>query len=139
MGGQGGGVRILVTGSRTWTDAPAVHVALAEATAGHRGCVIVHGDCPRGADRIARDWARGNGHRHEPHPADWTKGRAAGHLRNSEMVALGADVVLAFVDTCETPGCPRRGQHFSHGTQDCVKKAAAAGIRVETYPQGALL
>ena len=54
----------------------------------------------------------------EVYPADWrTHGRAAGPLRNARMIAEGKpDLVIAF-----------KG---NRGTQDCCRKAEAAGIPV---------
>lgn len=52
----------------------------------------------------------------EPHPADWSRGKRAGHDRNQLMVDLGADAVLAF---------PTRS---SRGTYDCAARVERAGI-----------
>lgn len=138
--------RILVTGSRSWTDTATIHDALLNACYDATQvfdrdirCVIVHGDCPKGADAIAKQWAEDHGILHEPHPADWaarcseicllTTHRKthprhgeycphAGHLRNQFMVDLGADIVLAF---------HRAG---SRGTADCISRAKKAGMPV---------
>ncbi len=86
--------RHLVTGSRTWHDIPAIERALAVILDRHpEGVLLVHGACPRGADAIAAAYAaRTPGYQIEAHPADWHRhGRAAGHRRNAEMIALGAD------------------------------------------------
>jgi hypothetical protein len=121
--------RILVTGSRDWTDVPAVYDALAQAVAEapHRSAVIVHGACPKGADAIARLWIRmrpvewGRRVSAEAHPADWdTWGKAAGFRRNAAMVALGADLCLAFYKQ----GAGNRG------TDHCARLAEKAGIPV---------
>lgn len=62
--------------------------------------IVVHGDCPTGADVLADRWAR---RREpdvtvEPHPADWKiYGKAAGPRRNAHMVKLGADMCIAFL------------------------------------------
>lgn len=93
--------RILVTGSRDWTDQHAVWAALADAArpvAPEQKLVIVHGACPTGADAMADEWARSYGAAIEAHPANWAKyGRRAGPIRNAVMVARGADVCLAFI------------------------------------------
>ena len=79
---------------------------------------VVHGDAP-GADTLAKQVAEEYGMQVEAHPADWRKhGKAAGPLRNQRMVALGADICLAFPE----PG--------SRGTLDCMRRAEAAGIGV---------
>ncbi|WP_081343398.1 SLOG family protein [Mycobacteroides chelonae] len=115
-------MRILITGSRRWTDRAAIETALRSAAAGHspREVTVVHGECPYGgADIIAAAIADRLGFVVEPHPAAWkVHGKAAGPMRNQEMVDLGAHLCLAFPDA------------ESRGTWDCVRRAAAAGIRV---------
>ena len=115
--------RILVTGSRDWDDRRqfdhelAVAVGTGKRTG--RAVVIVHGACPRGADQLADEIARAHGIDVEPHPADWDAfGKAAGFRRNAEMVALGADLCLAFI---------RDG---SRGATHCAETARKAGIPV---------
>jgi hypothetical protein len=92
-------VRILVTGSRDWDDEAAVRAALTGLVAGRPGPhVVVHGACPTGGDAIADRVAAELGLTVERHPARWRRyGRTAGYRRNAEMVALGADVCLAFI------------------------------------------
>ncbi len=108
--------RVLITGSRTWTDASTIHAALAQVW-GDGTAVLVSGACPRGADRIAETcWTRWGG-RMQRHRADWqAHGRAAGFRRNAEMVAAGADVCLAFI------------HHGSPGATHTARLAEAAGI-----------
>ncbi len=101
--------RVLITGSRTWTDT----TTLRDVLAGHWGdgrAVLVSGGCPTGADRLAEQcWTRWGGHI-EQHPADWqAHGRAAGYRRNTRMVELGADVCLAFIRD-HSPGA----RHTAH-------------------------
>ena len=130
--------RVLITGSRYWNDYDAVRLAI-EDVLGERWAAtgnpyppitIVHGAAP-GADSLAARAAADYGLRPEAHPADWNGlGKAAGPLRNQEMVDLGADVCLAFVEPCAKDECPQPRPHDSHGTADCVTRARAAGIPV---------
>lgn len=95
-----GSLRILVTGSRTWTDEKEIARALFEEWwhAGEpRDVTLVHGTA-RGADVLAAKIAVGQGWKVEPHPADWERyGNRAGYIRNSEMVNSGVDVCVAFI------------------------------------------
>ncbi|GAB36469.1 DUF2493 domain-containing protein [Gordonia otitidis] len=115
-------MRVLITGSRHWTDRATIRDAITAATRAVPASevTIVHGDCPYGgADLIAADVATELGMRVEAHPADWKRlGKAAGPHRNQLMVDRGADVCLAF---------PEQG---SRGTWDCVRRARTAGIPV---------
>lgn len=140
--------RILLTGSRTWTDHRRVEEAL-DAVLALGPMVLVHGACPSGADALAAEWAHRNGVPTEPHPADWdrcaqecpahphrirkrpgdvdhpgvvdTYCPGAGPRRNKAMVDLGATVCLAFL----APG--------SRGTRNCLKLARKAGIKTQTW------
>lgn len=115
-------LRILVTGSRDWWNAEIIREAIAtagrDATVHPQEVTIVHGGA-RGADTIASDIGNVYGCDVEAHPADWdTHGKAAGHRRNAEMVALGADICLAF-PIGKSPG-----------TRGCIALAEKAGIPV---------
>lgn len=112
--------RVLVTGSRTWTDHTVIRTALT--TVWHPATVLVSGACPQGADRLCEQcWTHWGG-TVERHPADWRQhGRAAGMVRNRHMVQLGAEVCLAFI----------RGH--SRGATHCADLAEQAGIPTRRY------
>lgn len=126
--------RILVTGSRRFTDAQALEAALLDTwhdtTQLGGQMLVVHGACYpmpdpsgnrpyRSADWLTHLWCVARSIPDEPHPADWhTHGRAAGPLRNQAMVDLGAHLCIA----------ARLGA--STGTRDCTRRAHAAGIPV---------
>lgn len=118
-------MRILITGSRDWTDRETIRAALRSAGQAARthpqGVVVVHGGA-RGADTLAGEIAREFGCMVEVHLADWqTHGKAAGPIRNAHMVKLGADVCLAFP----------LGE--SRGTRGCIHMAETMGIPVKVY------
>lgn len=111
-------MRILVTGSREWTDSAFVRRVLELAPQPYSQHVLVHGDCPKGLDRMAANIASSLGMRVEAHPAQWSvHGRAAGPIRNQAMVDTRPDLTLAFM--CDG----------SRGTADCVRRSQAAHIR----------
>lgn len=114
--------RVFITGSREWRDDTTIRWALVEHVP--LGAILVHGTA-RGADTVAAEfWAPFGSV--EPHPADWDRyGRRAGHVRNAEMVAAGADLCLAFI------------RDRSPGATGCAALAEAAGIHVITYTEGA--
>jgi hypothetical protein len=117
-------MRLLVCGSRTWTDRARLWQVLDRLTANHGGQVtVIEGDA-RGADRLAGQHARERGWALEVYPADWTRhGRAAGFRRNARMLREGRpDLVVAF-----TVG-PLAA---SRGTADMVRRAREAGVPVQ--------
>lgn len=131
---------VLVTGSRNWTDEAGLsdvlnehlHAALSEGKVFR----LLYGDCPTGADAMAKNWGVRNAHlgvlvREEK--ADWNRPcdencyhrpssrcPAAGPIRNQRMVDVGAGVCVAFLFP------------DSRGTQDCVRRAKKANIPVQT-------
>lgn len=116
--------RVLVTGSRDWTDRAAIRDALYAIEGDVEtddSLTLVHG-AARGADSIAAEIASKGGWGVEAHPADWERfGKRAGFIRNDEMVKLGADVCLAFI------------KDGSRGATMCADLAEKAGIHVERY------
>lgn len=142
--------RILITGSRDWTDQRAIEDILttagALAIAQGKRLVVVHGACPTGADRIADAWARWHQNRGqnfdiEEHPAkghpteDFGEWPGAGPRRNAYMVSLGADACFAFIGPCTSPRCRRTDSHLSHGASGCAGLAEQAAIPTRrTYP-----
>ncbi|MDM4721865.1 DUF2493 domain-containing protein [Micromonospora sp. WMMA1363] len=120
--------RVLVTGSRDWTDTEVIADALTRVrddlkTAGRdtTDAVLVSGACPTGADAIAERMADSLGWRVERHPADWTRGRRAGYVRNAAMIGRGADLCVAFI------------RARSRGATMTVQLAQAAGIPTVVY------
>lgn len=109
------GRRIAVTGGRDFSDKTLVNWAFREIGLGY-GDVLVHGAC-RGADELCAKVAQFYGARVEPHPADWKKhGKAAGPVRNREMLKSDIDMLIAF------PG--------GKGTFNAVMTARSLGVPV---------
>jgi hypothetical protein len=119
-------MRLLVCGSRTWTDRARLWQVLDRLVSEHSDgqvVTVIEGDA-RGADRLAGQLARERGWRLERYPADWTRqGRAAGFRRNARMLQQGRpDLVVAF-----TLGPLAE----SRGTADMVRRAREAGVPVQ--------
>jgi hypothetical protein len=109
-------MRLLVCGSRDWSDRRAVYQILDEL----QPRVIISGACS-GADTIAADYARASGVDLIEMPAEWRRhGRAAGPIRNREMLGQSPDLVVAFHPDIKT----------SKGTRDMVRQAERAGVPV---------
>lgn len=120
-------MRVLVTGSRNWTDHGLIWDHLYQILGEHGQFTLVHGDCPTGADNFADTWGYKLGFDEtdnlERHPADWNgpRKRGAGYARNAEMVNLGADICLAYI------------LDESDGATHCSKLAEKAGIETRYY------
>lgn len=131
-------MRVLITGSRDWSDYLAVYRVLnsvcdefglnyppdeyGNTMPDPRKITVVHGACPQGADFWADQWCIGSFFLAERHPADWeTYGKRAGFVRNAEMVNLGADLCLAFI---------RNNSKGASMTRDLATKA---GIETRVY------
>lgn len=114
--------RIAVTGGRYFgeVDPDGVAVDVAEdlrKVLAQGPFVLISGGCPTGADSIAKMAAHLVGVEVELHPAAWTvHGRAAGPIRNAEMVASGLDGLILY------PG--------GAGTEDMRTRCIAAGVPI---------
>jgi hypothetical protein len=111
------GPRILVCGSRDWTDGDAIADRLADFATDNP--TIIHGGA-RGADTMAENIASLYGYKIERFPAEWARhGKRAGFMRNLAMLDTKPDLVLAFQS------------NGSKGTQHTIDEARKRGIRVE--------
>ena len=107
---------VLVTGGRNYDDRQCVFDNLD----------VVHAVCPitllieggaRGADRLCREWAIARGIPYETMNAEWDRhGRAAGLIRNGQMLDRCPRILVAF------PG--------GRGTDNCCNQAAERRIPV---------
>ena len=109
-------MKVLITGSRNWSDKEAIEGAIARVNPD----IIIEGGAS-GADAIAREYAQRRSIKVIEVKADWDKyGKQAGPIRNSAMIAMKPDLVLAF----------SKDLSKNKGTSDTVKKAIAENIKV---------
>ena len=120
--------RVLVTGSREWDDRDMLEGALSTTLFGVREMIVVHGQNPRGADRMAARWVftarceRPSGDR-GPASGGLEATREGWPARNQVMVDKGADVCYAFY----------WAGAGNEGTADCAERARLAGIPVREF------
>lgn len=120
--------KILMCGDRNWTDETFILDSLMsyliERPIGEV-TLVIHGNA-RGADQISGRCASTMGLAVVAFPANWNQyGRAAGPIRNRQMLEQHPNIVLAFHDNIEE----------SKGTKDMVSQARLAGVetRVLTH------
>jgi hypothetical protein len=110
-------VKILVCGDRNWKETDTIFNWLAKF---HKSSTIIHGNA-RGADTIGGKIAEKLGMLVLPYPANWEKyGKAAGPIRNQQMLDSKPDLVLAFHSDLKN----------SKGTKDMVQRALMDNIDV---------
>jgi len=118
--------RVLICGSRDWTDKRRIGRyldELLEAEGLEPGqLIVIHGAC-KGADHHAGMEAKGRGCQVLEFPANWSKfGLSAGPKRNQQMLTEGKpERVVAFHPDLEK----------SKGTKDMVNRAKFYGVPVE--------
>lgn len=115
-------MKVLVCGSRDWTDPTLIGQRLSALPGEHEEIVVLHG-AARGADTVAGMIASDFfGFTVRAFPADWAAhGKKAGILRNLQMLDERPDLVIAF----QIDG--------SRGTQHTIDEARRRGIPVEIH------
>lgn len=124
-------MRVLVCGSRDWSDELILNVVLDGLRMRHGTIVVIHG-AARGADKLADEWAKYEPMPRLPFPANWDRdGRyTAGPIRNQRMLDEAfPELVIAFKDGL-------RPALDKGGTEDMVRRAKAAGIPVYVVSHG---
>jgi hypothetical protein len=114
-------VRVLISGDRNWRCGALARRVVARLADRFGADLVVVSGTAEGVDTAFAAACDVRGVAHEPHVAHWhEKGKRAGPVRNAEMVAAGADFVIAV----------HRSLAWSRGTKDCAKRALDAGIPV---------
>lgn len=112
-------MKVIVCGGRNFSDRDFLFATLdkIDSELPRPGITCIISGCAQGADTFALEWSRKWDLVCGFFPADWRRhGRAAGPIRNQEMLDAGPDLVIAF------PG--------GRGTDDMVRRAKAVGVRV---------
>lgn len=109
-------MRVLVCGSRHFNDTGLLERTLDKISI----TTLIEGEA-RGADKLGRAYAERRGIPVRAFPADWnTHGKAAGSIRNSQMLKEGnPELVVAFL----APD--------SRGTANMISQAEKAGVPVK--------
>lgn len=114
-------MKVLVCGHREFDDWVLLNSVM-EGVLSHtlEELVIIEGEA-KGADFLARVWAKWMGLKYEAYPADWkTYGKRAGPIRNAQMLREGKpDLVVAFL------------AEGSIGTKDMINQAERASVPVK--------
>lgn len=111
-------MKVLICGDRHWDNAEKI---IDKIVSFPQGTVFLTGGCT-GADLIATEEARALHYEVQVYPADWKEhGRAAGPIRNRQMLDQKPDYVVAFHSDLSK----------SKGTADTVREAKRRGIPVE--------
>lgn len=106
---------IVVSGSREWIDKERIRKVILS----YSPDLVIQGGA-RGADRLAREVCFEEGIDCETVHAKWERfGRAAGSIRNGEMLLKNPDLILAFWDGA------------SPGTKNMIDAANKAGFDVD--------
>lgn len=123
-------MKVVFCGSQTWTDRDAIRAGLETAyeigklqhgVEKASDLTVVHGDAI-GADTIAGEIAEELGHTVIPVPADFkTYGKAAGRIRNKQMIDMDPQVVFAYMTFGGSPS-----------TQNTINQAVARNIQIVT-------
>jgi hypothetical protein len=110
---------VLCTGDRDWKNLDLIRAVLSGLKSKDDICII-HG-AARGADVRCGIAGEELNYSVIEYPANWAlHGKAAGHIRNREMLSKKPDLVIAFHNNINE----------SKGTKDMVKISLKAGIRV---------
>lgn len=110
--------KIIVAGGRDFDDYGRMVKVLRIFTKDIKDLQLVSGDCPTGADALAKAYAEECQIDHAEFEADWKGlGDAAGPIRNSKMAQYG-HALIAFWDM------------ESKGTDSMIKQARKVGIPI---------
>ena len=113
---------VLVTGGRDYQDKATLGAALEAIKQKRTEEIVIWSGAATSADYLSITWAMANGVDFRGYPAKLEDhGKSAGFIRNSRMISMKPDLVVAF------PG--------GDETENCVEEARKANIPVWRVPE----
>lgn len=112
-------MKIIIAGSRDFNDYETLKKVCDFMLSRQDEIEIVSGGA-RGADKLGESYAKEKGYPIKQFPADWSKGKGAGYIRNEDMARYG-DALIAFWD----------GE--SKGTEHMINLAKKHGLKVKVH------
>lgn len=112
-------MKVIIAGSRDFNDYETLKKVCDFMLSRQDKVEIVSGTA-RGADQLGEQYAIEMGYPIKQFPADWSKGKRAGYLRNEDM-AKYADALIAFWD----------GK--SRGTEHMINLSKKRGLKVKVH------
>ena len=113
-------MKVIVAGSRTYTNRNKVYKVLDKLYAQRKDIEIVSG-LAKGPDLFGKDWGEMNNVKVHEFPADWNKyGKSAGYRRNEEMAKF-SDALIAF------------WSNNSRGTMHMINIARERGLKIKVF------
>lgn len=109
-------MKVIIAGSRGFSNFQLLYTKCEEILETQSDVEIVSGTA-KGADKLGEHYASLKGYSVARFPADWSKGRSAGFIRNAEM-ANYSDCLIAFWDG------------NSSGTKHMINLAESKGLEV---------
>lgn len=88
--------RVIIAGSRNFDDYDTLKKVCNFMLSNKKEVQIISGTA-KGADKLGEQYALEKGYSINYFPADWSKGKSAGYIRN-ELMAQNADALIAFWD-----------------------------------------
>jgi hypothetical protein len=90
-------MKVIIAGGRDFNDYEKLRIYCDHILEDQTDIEIVSGTA-RGADQLGERYAKEKSYKVTRFPADWSKGKSAGYVRNEEM-AKYADALIAFWDS----------------------------------------
>lgn len=112
-------MKVIIAGSRDFNDYDTLKKVCDFMLSRQDEVEIVSGTA-RGADQLGERYAREMGYSIKEFPADWSKGKSAGYIRNEDMAKYG-DALIAFWD----------GK--SKGTEHMINLAKKHNLKVKIH------
>lgn len=113
-------MRIVITGSRDWTNYLFIETQLSTLHKEYNFTEMLSGNCPSGVDNICEIWALKNNIPVVQHPANFhIHGKQGGYIRNNKMTE-DADMLIGFCKSQTSVGTEMTIRLMREKSKPCI-------------------